>query len=193
MYHPAIIVAYYLDPRYRGQLLSDNYPFSTIAEEASKFVNQNSSGQLAKELLWYNNKTGPFGKSIFWELEVVNNPIDWWNGLQKEVPILGNLAMKLMSIPASTASSERNWSNFGFIQNIKRNRLTNQRTFKLVSIYANLRLTNGQKLNDDNMENNNNEEEEKQNEELEIESIKNLENENEIIVVEESEESEIEN
>ena len=185
MYHPAIIIAYYLDPRYHGQLLSENYPFSTIAEEASKFVNQNSSGQLAKELLWYNNKTGPFGKSIFWELEVVNNPIDWWNGLQKEVPILGNLAIRLMSIPASTASSERNWSNFGFIQNIKRNRLTNARTFKLVSIYANLRLTNGQKLNDNNMENNDNEEEENQNQ------IENLENE--IIVVEESEESEIEN
>lgn len=171
MFHPAIIVAYYLDPRYRGQLLSENYPFSTIVEEASKFVNQNSSGQLAKELLWYNNKTGPFGKSIFWELEVVNNPIDWWNGLQKEVPTLGNLAIKLMSIPASTAASERNWSNFGFIQNIKRNRLTNERTFKLVSIYANLRLTNGQKLSD-NMENN---EKEQQNQELEIESEKEFE------------------
>ena len=79
-----------------------------------------------------------------------------------------------MSIPASNAASERNWSNFGFIQNIKRNRLTNERAFKLVSIYTNLRLANGQKLSDDNME-----EEE-------------LENLNEIIVIEESEESNIE-
>lgn len=187
MYHPAIIIAYYLDPRYRGQVLSEEYPFLTIAEAASKFVNQSSSGQLTKELLWYNNKTGPFGKSIFWELEVLSNPIDWWNGLQKEVPILGKLAIKLMSIPASTASSERNWSNFGFIQNIKRNRLTNERTFKLVSIYANLRLINGQKLNDINIE-----DDDEQNQlELEMENMEESENENEIIIVEE--ESEIDN
>src|SRR5436190_2788650 len=79
-----------------------------------------------------------------------------------------------LSISASNAASERNWSNFSFIQNIKRNRLTNERTFKLVSIYSNLRLVNGQKLNDDNI----NEEE--------------LENLDEIIVIEESEESNIE-
>ena len=90
------------------------------------------------------------------------------------MPVLSKFAVKLMSISASNAASERNWSNFGFIQNIKRNRLTNERTFKLVSIYSNLRLTNGQKLNDDNI----NEEE--------------LENLDEIIAIEESEESNIE-
>ena len=189
MYHPAIIVAYYLDPRYRGHALSEEYPFLTIAEEVSKFVNQNSSGQLIRELLWYNNKTGLFGKSIFWELEALNNPINWWNGLRKEVPILGKLAIKLMSIPASTASSECNWSNFGFIQNIKRNRLTNERTFRLVSIYANLRLINGQKLNDINIE-----DDDEQNQlELEMKSMGETENENEVILVEESDESKIDN
>jgi hypothetical protein len=65
MYHPAIVIAYYLDPRYHGQDLTDEYPFSMIAEETSKFVNQDLSGQLVKELLWYNNKTGPFSSSIF--------------------------------------------------------------------------------------------------------------------------------
>ncbi|CAB4443755.1 unnamed protein product [Rhizophagus irregularis] len=156
MYHPAIVIAYYLDPRYHGQDLTDEYPFSMIAEETSKF---DLSGQLVKELLWYNNKIGP---------------IDWWNGFQQEVPVLSKFAVKLMSIPASNAASERNWSNFGFIQNIKRNRLTNERTFKLVSIYSNLRLANGQKLNNDNI----NKEE--------------LENLDEIIVIEESEKSNIE-
>ena len=142
----------------------------------------------------YNNKTGPFGISMFWELEAIKNPIDWWHRFQKEVPALGKLAIKLMSIPASSAASERNWSNFGFIQNIKRNRLTNERTFKLVSIYANLRLTNNQKLDDDIMD-----ELQKNQLSLEIEINEEVvkesenENENEIIIVEESEESEIEN
>ncbi|CAB4417693.1 unnamed protein product [Rhizophagus irregularis] len=144
-----------------------------IAEETSKFVNQDLSGQLVKELLWYNNKTGPFNSSIFWKLKAINNSIDWWNGFQQEVPVLSKFAVKLMSIPALNAASERNWPNFGFIQNIKRNRLTSERTFKLVSIYSNLCLANGQKLND----NNKNEEE--------------LGNLDEIIVIEESEESNI--
>ena len=65
MYHPAIIIAYYLDPRYHGRDLTDEYPFSMIAEETSKFVDQDLSGQLVKELLWYNNKTESFNSSIF--------------------------------------------------------------------------------------------------------------------------------
>ncbi|PKY54651.1 hypothetical protein RhiirA4_448096 [Rhizophagus irregularis] len=76
MYYPAIVIAYYLDPRYH--------------EETSKFVNQDLSGQLVKELLWYNNKTGPFNSSIFWKLKAINNSIDWWNGFQQEVPVLTN-------------------------------------------------------------------------------------------------------
>jgi len=193
MYHPAIIVAYYLDPRYRGCELTEDYPFSIIVQEASQFINSNLSGKLAKELLWYNSKTGPFQLQIFWESEAVNNPIEWWNGLKKEVPVLGNLAVKLMSIPASAAASERNWSNFGFIQNIKRNRLTNERTFKLVSIYANLRLTNNQKLDDNIIEE---EEEMEKLTQLELEILDNENrrksiSENEVILLEESDESEI--
>ena len=77
MYHPAIVIAYYLDSRYHDRDLTDEYPFSMIAEETSKFVDQDLSGQLVKELLWYNNKTGPFNSLIFWKLEAINNPIDW--------------------------------------------------------------------------------------------------------------------
>lgn len=176
MYNPAIIISYYLDLRYHGQALKEEYSFTVIANEISKYVNQDSSGQLAEELLNYNNKTGPFSLSMFWKTEATKNPINWWNGLQSEAPILGKLATKLMSIPASSAASERNWSNFGFIQNIKRNRLTNERTFKLVSIYANLRLINGQKLDDIIEDQDQDQESEEQ---------------NEIIIIEESEDSEI--
>lgn len=175
MYHPVIIISYYLDPRYRGQELAEKYSFTFIANEISKYIDQDLSGQLAKELLYYNNKTGPFNLSMFWKSEATKNPIDWWNGFQSEVQILGKFAVKLMSIPASNAASERNWSNFGFIQNIKRNRLTNERTFKLISIYANLRLINNQKL-DDITEEQEYEEQEEQ---------------NEIIIIEESEINEV--
>ncbi len=41
-----------------------------------------------------------------------------------------------MSISASSAAAERNWLNFGFIHNLRWNRLTNKHAFKLVSIYS---------------------------------------------------------
>ena len=64
-----------------------------------------------------------------------------------------------MHIPASLAITERNWSHFGFIHNLRRNRLTNERIFKLISIYSNLYLIsnsdrNRQNNNIQNIENN---------------------------------------
>jgi len=105
-------------------------------EETSKLVNEESRGQLAKELLQYHNKSGPFECEYLWFDEVIENPNIWWAVLQTEIPILGTIASKLMLIPASSAAAERNWSHFGFIHNLKRNRLTNERIFKLVSIYS---------------------------------------------------------
>ena len=78
MYHLAIIIAYYLDPRYHGRLLliTEEYSFTMIANKISQFIDQDLSGQLAKELLWYNSKTELFSLSIFWELEVIKDPIN---------------------------------------------------------------------------------------------------------------------
>ena len=64
-----------------------------------------------------------------------------------------------MHIPASSAAAERNWSHFGFIHNLRRNRLTNERVFKLISVYSNLHLIsnsnrNRQNNNIQNIENN---------------------------------------
>src|SRR6266498_587423 len=56
--------------------------------------------------------------------------------MQIETPIIGVIASKLMLILASSAAAKRNWSHFGFIHNLKRNRLTNECIFKLVSVYS---------------------------------------------------------
>lgn len=98
---------------------------SYILEETSKLVNAESRGQLTQELLQYHNKSGPFECEHLWSDEAVGDPNIWWA-----------IASKLMSIPASSAAAERNWSHFGFIHNLKRNRLTNERVFKLVSAYS---------------------------------------------------------
>ena len=50
------------------------------------------------------------------------------------------LACRVLSIPTSSAATERNWSNCGFIHNKFGERLNNDRVKKLVALYQNLRI-----------------------------------------------------
>jgi hypothetical protein len=55
-------------------------------------------------------------------------------------PVLSDVAIRILSIPATSASSERNWSTFGFIHSKLRNRLHEKRVEKIVYIFWNLRI-----------------------------------------------------
>jgi hypothetical protein len=150
MYHPAMVLAYYLDPRYRGKSLSQEHSrINFLIEEASKLINRSLNSQLAREMLEYQSKSGVFNLNVLWSDEATKNPTTWWSALKNEVPVLSELAAKLMSIPASSAAAERNWSHFGFVHSLRRNRLTNDRVFKLVYIYSNLHLND--KVTNDNI------------------------------------------
>ena len=50
------------------------------------------------------------------------------------------MALKILSIPATSAASERNWSAFSFIHIKLCNRLHNERVEKIVFIYWNLKI-----------------------------------------------------
>jgi hypothetical protein len=56
-----------------------------------------------------------------------------------ECPILGDLAIKLLKIPASSAQIERLFSNWGHIHTLLRNRLTFENSKKLVHVYFSLK------------------------------------------------------
>ncbi len=49
----------------------------------------------------------------------------------------------MLSIPATSAASERNWSTFGFIHNKLHNRMLNQRVEKCVYLYWNMKILRG--------------------------------------------------
>jgi len=55
------------------------------------------------------------------------------------VPLLMNLAIKLINQPASSSCCERNWSTYSFIHSVKRNALTPERAEDLVFVHSNLR------------------------------------------------------
>ena len=61
-------------------------------------------------------------------------------------PELTKFAVRVLSIPTSSAAAERNWSTFSYIHDKKRNKLSNDRVFKLVYIYFNNKLKNQKKL-----------------------------------------------
>ena len=65
----------------------------------------------------------------------------YWNlfGI-KDYPILYKVAKIVYAIPCSQAASERIWSIFDFIHSKRRNRLSAEKTIKLVSLYAHAEL-----------------------------------------------------
>ncbi|CAB4438561.1 unnamed protein product, partial [Rhizophagus irregularis] len=65
----------------------------------------------------------------------------WWCGnFSYSAPELTQVAKKVLSIPTSSAASERNWSAFAYIHDKKRNRLRADRVLKLVYIFSNYKL-----------------------------------------------------
>ena len=108
----------------------------------------------------FRAKRGPFNAShLAWQLagpKMKISALEWWrtNFAEGEGHHLCSLALRILSVPASSASSERNWSAFGNILDKKRNRLTPERSIKLVFLYWNLKLfeTNVNGSNDEGHE-----------------------------------------
>jgi hypothetical protein len=65
------------------------------------------------------------------------DPLDWWNVHKSEHPSLYELSVTVLSIPTSSAASERAWSIFDLIHTKKRNRLSTGKVSKLAFVYIN--------------------------------------------------------
>ena len=68
------------------------------------------------------------------------DPITWWGFHGGDSTHLSTLATRLLSQVASSSSAERNWSTYGFIHSVKRNRLGAAKAEDLVYVHSNLRL-----------------------------------------------------
>ena len=79
----------------------------------------------------------PFPPSFFNENALQMSPINWWKALKKYGVNSGFIqtAVQILSAPASSASIERIFSNFGHVHTKARNRLGNEKAFKLVFCY----------------------------------------------------------
>ena len=68
------------------------------------------------------------------------DPMLWWSNYGSSLPMLQTLALKLLGQPCSSSCAERNWSTYGFIHCMRRNRITPKRAKDLVFVHSNLWL-----------------------------------------------------
>jgi len=130
--------AHLLDPCQRGAVLSDEQ-----LTNLRSFLRGRVGGDFQKvwtELLQYRAKTGNFTSSSIWEDAQFVDSITWWKCHGTAATSLSKLALTVMSIPTSSAASERCWSVMGNIHSDNRNRLTDEHVEKLVFIYFNERM-----------------------------------------------------
>lgn len=81
----------------------------------------------------------------------IPNPKTYWHyAADQGHEELSTFAMKFLKIPASTAQLERLFSNWGYVHNDIRNRLSADTSKKLVNIYFTLRSTDQIPDDDDN-------------------------------------------
>ena len=66
------------------------------------------------------------------------SPLEWWLTDGNDFPDLKKIAIKLFSMAASSAASERNFSTVGFVHSKLRNSLAPQTVEKLVFIKSNI-------------------------------------------------------
>ncbi|GBC07859.1 hypothetical protein RclHR1_07730012 [Rhizophagus clarus] len=138
-YHPVMMAAYMLDPRFLEE--SEDADIEAIGyAEFTEFTNrrfgQEESVKLFAELVVFRQKNSPYDNETIWLSSSVLSPSIWWQSWPKSE--LQQLAIKILSIPTSSAAAERKFSTFGFIHNKICNRLQNDRVKKLVFIYGNL-------------------------------------------------------
>ena len=58
-------------------------------------------------------------------------PLEWWSSNHVKYPHIFKVAKKYLAIPTTSLSSERVWSNAGFIINRLRNGLSTARSLNL--------------------------------------------------------------
>jgi hypothetical protein len=138
---PIHFAANILDPKYNGNSLSQvdqicgsEYIHSLVADM------ENAVQEIIfKQLAEYRAKEGFFSKPY---VKAAANKLDavvWWKGTCYGTE-LGQLAAKILTMPASTAATERSFSTYGIVHSAKRNRLTVERAGKLTYISHNLKL-----------------------------------------------------
>lgn len=137
---PVHFAANLLDPYYRGKNLNSE-ELGTAQDcilEIAGHMDLNNKAQVVANIANYKTSSGHFSNDTLWEAaKHCNFSIEWWEGLCSKLP-LALIAVKLMSVPPSSASCERNWSEWGRVDTTARNRTEKEKQKKQVTVMGHL-------------------------------------------------------
>ena len=126
------LTAFNLHPHY------DNNKLSSIQnDKINNFLFKLLDGTGIEDWDNFRNRTTFF--RILYEKKITK-PLVFWNTAEMKHPNLAKLAIKLLRIPASSAQIERVFSNWANVHSPIRNRLTFERSKKLLHLYYSLRI-----------------------------------------------------
>ncbi|XP_066379528.1 uncharacterized protein [Miscanthus floridulus] len=120
--------------------------WDSMIEKVKDRIYRHERKQPVEESAFYDTIYAILYYSQQWLSEVPNRVAphedieQWWGLHGQRTPELKSLALKLLGQSASSSSCERNWSTYGFIDSVTRNRLTPPRAKDLVFVHSNMRL-----------------------------------------------------
>lgn len=121
---PIHFAAYFLDPRYREDVLNQEdfdtgykYIFSIL----KKFTNV-SKNDLVKEVADYYSKSGFYEQDHVQTTSKILDPVQWWK-TTCDKRSLSKIAVAILQSPPTSAATGRSFSTEGFMHNAQRNRL----------------------------------------------------------------------
>jgi hypothetical protein len=141
MHVPAHSAAYVLHPRYQKEPMQENTDvWPEFLDVCTTMLGEAAGSMAVEQFNLYQEGKGLFGSGMAQQSATRMAPHSWWKSYGAATPQLQQLAMKLLSQPASAAAAEQSWSEYDFVHSKKRNRLKSSVASKLVYVHSNMRL-----------------------------------------------------
>lgn len=103
-------------------------------------VNMNlTTSKIMEDLVNYRSKQRFWANDFVWNCIDLVEPLAWWRRLCSGM-LLSKIAVRILSNPVTSAETERSFSNFSFIHNKRRNRLSTERAGKITFVAFNAQL-----------------------------------------------------
>lgn len=150
---PVHFAANLLHPQKAGKELSQDDHLSAMefitTMVSLKANSPETEKQTLKELYEYVAHTNVFSSQYMWKNVNAVDPVTWWGGLCSKTKLKAT-AIGILTLPPSSAATERSFSTYGFIHTAKRNRLTIKRAGMLTYISHNIKLCNSITITNNN-------------------------------------------
>ncbi|KAJ8969493.1 hypothetical protein NQ314_001718 [Rhamnusium bicolor] len=141
---PIHLAADLLNPRLMGSNLLPNQRISAMKfiSDLAKKMNLTSTGSAMTAMTDLGNylaKAGFFSESFLWDVLDETNVVTWWKGFCGHT-FLAKIAVRILTMPCTSAATERSFSSQSNIHTNKRNKLTAERAAKLNYVQHNIKL-----------------------------------------------------